>query len=287
MPQQTILSVETGLSLRTKINANFAELYSLNANNATQIFNFDATSIPSLALWLDAADSNTLFDSTVDGLNVTTDGATIARWKDKSLSSRDFIQTTENSRPILKKNIVNNKNSVRFDGVNDYMTNNLSLNGYRTFICYMVVKTPGGNAIFSMGYASDTGHGFSILTNSQATGVIINLNLGQASGSPSGSTVLINTVFKPTIVDSTDYSSYTVYINNISGTTQLLNQFIHPGYLRQDKPFSEIGVIRNQAEQFQYFGGGDYCEILVFTSELTNLQRQQVELYLNQKWALF
>ena len=110
MPQQILNNAESGLAVRTKINANFSELYDskisgagvrsmsvvtampsvpvsdvlylvvppnatqasvvqlgnvvLVDNNAkaTQTFNFDATTIPSLALWLDAADSTTLFN---------------------------------------------------------------------------------------------------------------------------------------------------------------------------------------------------------------------------------
>lgn len=279
MPQQTFNSIETGLTLRTKLNANFAELYSLFANNATQTFNFDATTIPSLALWLDAADSTTLFDSTVGGSNVATDGATIARWKDKSISNLDATQSVENSKPILKKSLINGKNCIRMDGINDFLTSNLSLNGLTSFTVYMVCKSSGVSSGISLGYGVAREDGALLQSNAYGSGIVFQMSVVSGAGSISGATAFLKGVYKNSLIIPS--------FNDIQGTAlNSYNQFQNPGFIIQRLP-TDIGAVRwANGSIFQNFGG-DYCEILVFSSELTPLQRQQIELYLNQKWAIF
>jgi|LauGreDrversion4_2_1035121.scaffolds.fasta_scaffold04291_4 hypothetical protein len=280
MPQQTFNSIETGLSLRTKLNANFAELYSLFANNATQTFNFDATTIPSLALWLDAADSNTLFDSVAGGSPVTTNGATIARWKDKSPFNLDATQSVENSKPILMKSLINGKNCIRLDGINDYLTSNLNLNGSTAFTCYMVCKGAGTSPVISFGYRAGAGDGLFITANDFGYGATLYAKSPFGVGSFSASTVMLKG-----ILNGGRY--LTVYQNETKSSTLDGYHVNHmPNYFYQGAP-TLIGAIGAAVGSIYKYGAGDYCEILVFTSELTPLQRQSVELYLNQKWAIF
>jgi hypothetical protein len=72
------------------------------------------------AIWLDASDASTLYDSTSGGSLVAADG-TIARWEDKSGNSRHFTQATSGRRPLRKTAVQNARDIVRFDGSDDNM----------------------------------------------------------------------------------------------------------------------------------------------------------------------
>ena len=70
------------------------------------------------ALWLDAADSSTLFDAVSGGSLVATDGR-VARINDKSGNARNFIQGTFLNRPVRKNATYNTLDVLRFDGLDD------------------------------------------------------------------------------------------------------------------------------------------------------------------------
>lgn len=67
------------------------------------------------ALWLDAADSATLFDATSGGSLVGADGA-IARWEDKSGNARHLTQDTASARPSLVADAAINGLVAFYDG---------------------------------------------------------------------------------------------------------------------------------------------------------------------------
>lgn len=69
----------------------------------------------STALWLDGADSSTLFDATSGGSLVAADGA-IARWEDKSGNGRHITQSNGGARPLRRLSILNGLDAVHFSG---------------------------------------------------------------------------------------------------------------------------------------------------------------------------
>jgi hypothetical protein len=93
----------------------------------------------STALWLDAADSSTLFDAVSGGSLVAADGA-VARWEDKSGNGRNATQELANRRPIRLLAIQNGLDGLSFDGINDYL---LSPDWYASDIaCFVVARKP-------------------------------------------------------------------------------------------------------------------------------------------------
>jgi hypothetical protein len=68
-----------------------------------------------LALWLKA-------DAGVSG-------SPVSQWSDQSGNGRYAIQGAGDSQPVLVAGALNGKPVVRFDGVNDFMTFNLPVNG--------------------------------------------------------------------------------------------------------------------------------------------------------------
>jgi hypothetical protein len=269
MSQQIFNSIETGLSLRTKLNANFAELYALIPSGGST---FDPKTIPALTLWLDAADSSTLFDASVGGSNVITQDAPVTRWKDKSGNNFDAIQSVENSKPILKTAFINGKNCIRTDGVNDFLTSQANFNGYQSFTCFMVTKS-SGTASLSFGANGNNGKGAYFASN-YGGGLTFNSSV---AGIPSVLPVLCAGIY--------NNLKFTTILNGQKGTIGNLSSSY--AYFIQEFP-TEIGIF-SRFNNFNStgFAAADYCEILVYGTELTSIQRQQIELYLNQKWAIF
>ena len=274
MPQQIINNAESGLAVRTKINANFTELYDLITNGGST--EFDPKTIPALTLWLDAADSSTLFDATVGGSNVTTQDAPVTRWKDKSGHNFDAIQTVANSKPILKTAFINGRNCIRTDGVNDFMSSQANFNRYQSFTCFMVSRS-SSIASMSLGFNVQTSTGTFLAANYEGYGLSFGY-LRSYMGVPSILPVLGSGILK----NNKKVAILNGQKSTIEGTLPL-----NFASFTQQFP-TEIGIIGTFDNGTKFtFTAADYCEILIYGTELTSIQRQQIELYLNQKWALF
>lgn len=75
----------------------------------------------SLALWLDAADSSTLFQDSALTTPAAADADPVGGWKDKSGLGSHVIQATTTKRFSLKLAIKNGRPVVRSDGVDDFL----------------------------------------------------------------------------------------------------------------------------------------------------------------------
>lgn len=78
--------------------------------------------ISGLTLWLDGNDNNTLFDNNTGGNVIIADGAAVGRWQDKSGNNYHATQSSASLRAVFKRSVRNNKNTVRFDGNDDFYT---------------------------------------------------------------------------------------------------------------------------------------------------------------------
>lgn len=88
-----------------------------------------------------------VYSDTARTIPQTTDGAEVAGWKDWSPSKAAYAtQATSGQRPILVKNSINGQPVLRFDGVDDFMTFTLSLNGAKTVVMVgeLVAKPTNG-----------------------------------------------------------------------------------------------------------------------------------------------
>jgi hypothetical protein len=77
------------------------------------------------ALWLDAADSSTLFDAVSGGSLVGNNGA-VARWEDKSGNVRHATQATSGSRGTWNASGINGIGAISLDGNDFYSANSLA-----------------------------------------------------------------------------------------------------------------------------------------------------------------
>ena len=67
----------------------------------------------STALWLDAADTTTLF-TTDSGSTLATNGSAVGRWNDKSGNGRHATRATAGNRPTVLANALNGRQGVQF-----------------------------------------------------------------------------------------------------------------------------------------------------------------------------
>lgn len=250
--------------------------------------------ISGLQLWLDSADATTLYDATSGGNLVSADGATVARWQDKSGNGRHATQGTANARPLLKTSVFNSKNVIRFDGSNDFLSVptssglNFGTSGFSVFISLRILRNSNNTTgiLSKDDYAGtntykgflinryDTAGGYGVETRNRVSGV------GPSANARWNQTnILTNTSYMfgaerdgrvcRFFVNGLQRSSATEasavdLTNNVALTIAALNGFL-PGQ----------------------FANLDISEILIYNQVLTTSERTSVQNYLNEKWAIY
>jgi hypothetical protein len=238
--------------------------------------------ISGLQLWLDSADATTLYDATSGGNLVSADGATVARWQDKSGNGRHATQGTPNARPLLKTSVVNGRNVLRFDGSNDSLWNsswNLTLTQQTVFAVFNSTWS-GGIANYARIFTqSDSSKDYQSANNYIP---LLRNNSNQiASYSGAGFRSPIN--YSAGYVIATSVHTGTTLTNKINAVTgatysNTLNKIV-TRYAIGDK-IADAGIPPGSVN-------GDILEIIVYNTALTTTQRQEVEAYLNTKWAIY
>ena len=251
--------------------------------------------ISGLQLWLDASDTSTLFDSNVGGNNVTTNSTAIGRWQDKTGNGRNFIQATSNNRPVFLTNQLNGKSVISFDGLNDVLassssTTNGLLSGVSGMSIFAVRKTKStvstaestfiaySNLTFTrlhlyVGATDSSNVSFRRIISDGVTTVT-----GGNDTAAVGSFGLYETVidFNPAVKTSSSYKNGTLLSQNTNLTST--------GSTAAVAGNSGIGGAPGGTS---FWADVDIAEIIIYGSALTTTQRQQVETYLNTKWALY
>ena len=253
------------------------------------VWDFDPTSIGGCCLWLDGADSNTLFSNTA-GTTAATVGGSVAHWKDKSIFGNNATQATAGNQPTRASG----------GGVYFVSGNSQVLNLANATASYLPVGTSNGTyftvtqmtsntnyicGIFGYGVAQDsqqrqiTDLGVNNQTqimllggkNISGGGPITNIQ----TGIPKNTSVHITSLCVNNMVGSgwatgtpmnntnTDLQNYSVPMNTGSGN----------GY---------IGWALNSGGYYW----GNISEILFFNTALSNTDRQTIEGYLAWKWNI-
>lgn len=237
-------------------------------------------------LWLDAADSTSLYDATSGGSLVAADGA-IARWQDKSGNANHGTQATSGARPTRKTALQNGRDVVRFDGSNDTLSYGTSLFTYTAPRSIFVLHR-------NLTVASSSYAGFLCDYNGAGQSIIVgpakypNSGLqpstdvygpgGMAYGSTSGT---------PTAAHLSEYhwSNWSTHKSNGS-TILALDGSEVAGTAYGNNPTGFTSFTRTIGSTPGSFINGDLCEILVFSSLLSSTDRLRVRRYLGAKWGV-
>jgi len=220
-------------------------------------------------LWLDANDSST----------ITLNGSTVSQWDDKSGNNYHISQATASNQPAYVTSVLNSKNIVRFDGVNDIMSNasaqpvagSASRTIFYVFSCNTTFTGWQYEYGLYFGLASPVDGGVIAISQELAVRVSNGYRIFNQSNDD-GSHAIISAV-----QDGTNVSNYSMWKNGsaLSATTtrsRALN--IGPGIHLGAHP-----VIANWFD-------GDIAEVIVYSSALSTSDRESVESYLSDKWGI-
>lgn len=265
-------------------------------------WDFVPTTIPGCSLWLDGADTSTMFTNGTNSIAPTTPavvGNTVQYWRDKSQNALYALQTRGNSQPILQTEPVpglapqTSRTSLNFNGT-------------------QLMALPDGSKM-PLGTSDAMYFAVCRLSNSIATN---DSNLrpafshgggtNSATSAPSRSLVMAGN--GATGFVSTQTTSYSVppSLYNPCLITGGIKDYIQFGFLN-GSAFTNVNLINNQGNQFVTSGGtlstnayigapagggigvpfiGNISEILVYNRALNNYERQQIEGYLALKWGV-
>lgn len=240
---------------------------------------FSPTLISGLQLWLDAADAETLYDSTTGGSVVAADGA-VARWQDKSGNNRHATQSTSGSRPIRKTAIQAGKDTLRFSGAQSLSVDSVasffggSDSAVFTLIAVASQTDNTGNTVFSACESSSTSSTQTSLWLRDSA--ITLLNTSGAGRIISGTTPTSGTSLVSVISKS---ESLELFTNRSAADTNT------DAFGRSvTRTIASVGVLPRGSGQD--FLDGDVCELIIYNTALSSTDRGRVESYLAAKWGI-
>jgi len=258
-----------------------------------------------LQLWLDASDASTLYDDTIDGSLVAADGG-VARWEDKSGNARHATQGTAIRRPARKTAVQGGLGVLRFDG------NATAANSDRMSIA-------GSQATFKFLHEGDATV-FCALINGTTTNYdriltwVDTGNLRSATGyllayddrsSVSRNNTLISSggtavsdCYSTIINNFVEMQTAKVYTNTIQSTASAASRsLVYKNGTLDSAVNSATGTATGNASYPLFIGGtaddgggfafqGDFLELIIYNSALSDTNRAAVESYLMTKWGI-
>ena len=267
---------------------------SYNSSNSVLSIGTTPSTISGLQLWLDANDPTVFYDSVSGGSVVTTDGTAIARWEDKSGNLRHATQATAANRPLLKTTSQNNKNTLLFDGVSDFLTTDVT--GFKSYTAATIIAVMrplsataadnnnflgwwwGSDAVGALGLFASTG----ILANEKIAMVVGNSKrLGSSTYSrPADTAQFFTTTFSTTGTRLyANLSPVTLDLATAGVTTSTNTSPAAIGFTTNDTIYLNYTSLAGPQNRF--------CEFLIYNRVLSTSELSDVWNYLSTKWAIY
>ena len=252
-------------------------------------------SIPDLTLWIDCADSTTLFDSTTGG-STPAANAEVARITDKGPSAFSFTQGTLNNRPLRRVANQNGLDGVQFDGSNDslYAAANVFDTGVAVLLVFKLASSTARCPTADLGNYGASGS-FIIEANTFSTvGSRMGLYAGASTGgSTFDSGVATSTSARIAMVAANatgggDVPTNTAYRIDGVASTLTRRAGADSNYLTgySTNSGTAIGAYNNNGSGGLLFGGFTLYELCVWSRQLTPAECQWLERYAARKWGI-
>ena len=233
-------------------------------------------SLITTALWLDAADSSTLF-ATDTGSTLVSSGGTVGRWNDKSGNGRNFLQNTSAARPTYTLSSLNSRAVLSFDGADSLTANfSIALTSESVFVVTKFAFSSGAyGRVFTQSDAGNdydtSGHYIPLLRNNSTA------SLASFAGSSVRSGVslaydtwgIAGSVHTGALI--TNYINATTGSDNAHALNKTFTRFA-------------LGILLGVGTDG--FLDGSIAEVIVLPSAATIITRQNIEGYLAHKWGL-
>lgn len=269
---------------------------------------FNPLSLSPLAWW-DWSDSSQLYTDSGLTTLVSADGDPIGGIKDKSGSNYHLTQTDPTKKWLYKTNIQNGKSVGRPDGVNDYLEvaastsyfKCLHYGGATVFFAGKAGNVTNATAEYGVisnaaGSGADTGFLFEYYQDasnpSQPNVIIKQSGVGAAVSSynvaafrsqfPSNTPLLATLKIDPT--NATAASRLSFYKGSGSAVTGNASTGA-PGNINAGRNLT-LGCYVTGASTINGFNNGDFYEILIYPTLLSDANRVLVRDYLMTKWGV-
>lgn len=234
-------------------------------------------SIAGCVLWYDFSDANTLFTD-AGSTKVSSDGDAIYQVNDKSGNNHHGVQTTAGARPLYKTGIQNSLSIARFDGVNNTGSHfNITMSassGSFTMIAAFYDNVTGIKSTPRGLFDTQTGRLIFLPQTTNNNGYI-----GWYDGG-----------YKDIAVNAHQNWEIDSWVLNSATTTGYVYQ---NGNLLGNATYSakaiggRVRLCAFQDTLSNYLLAADMCEVILYTSALSDTDRGTVETYLNNKWAIY
>ncbi len=224
-------------------------------------------------VWFDADESLTLFQNMDGNLSADTNGDGIARWNDRSSNERNATMSTFRTQPLLKKNHLNGRSVLRFDGTNylnvdfSWLANKdytiIAVEGRRSSKnenYYLLNDSGGSNQRGHFGYYRNNRYRFDQTRNT------LELSVSNYSSQ----------VFRSWVHWFDNADGHKLFLNG----QQVSSNTNKTGFSAVNGGKIGLGYHPN----YKYIG--DLAEIIAFDSALSKEKVEQVHEYLAQKWGL-
>lgn len=257
-------------------------------DNGIEVFN--PASVGGLDLWLDA--NVGLYDAIAGGSLVTTNGAKITRWEDRSGNNFHAFQTTDIRKPTLKTNAYNGKPSVSF--VDQFMTlgDILDIESNKGLYVFALVKLDANREQFiiakNVGNINSTSGLYFVARRTTATGFQQNQIQGRMHSN--GQMYIESPAF---INSSTNFNIWAAMwprmpLPQIAKLRFNKVDVISVTLKDEGRSFpssAETLIGRSQQNNVNMYG--EICELLIYrpSTPLTTTQIENIENYLTTKWS--
>ena len=228
--------------------------------------------IGGLVLWLDAADTDTITDTT----------GSVTQWDDKSPNQYHFAQGTGAEQPTTDSVTTAGKNVIDYDGTDDNvelasaaLRTALSINTDQSvFFVFKADSTSGTQVpLISANTAGDDWYVITLINNNLSTAFFNGATYTNGQG-------------KSSFTDTTNYNVLTaIYDQAGASTAARLNGTAFTGAVSGNGAGNLQTTIGSRAGATSPFNG-QIAEIIIYDSQLSDANRDKIEAYLGQKWGI-
>jgi hypothetical protein len=225
---------------------------------------FSPANLSSLSLWLKA------------DAGITASGSNVTAWADQSGNGNN---ATMYNNPQLIANALNSKPVISFNGSTNYGSFPISLTGGTPRTIFIVGKyndiNRGQEGFIALGDSETFDLGYVFRDNeSQQTNYYVNYNFNQNQAAAPQLTSVAN--YHIATVNHSSGSDSNMGINGVFGANTTL-----------DNLSTTQGVIAVRNTNPDEYASINIAEIIIYNRALTTPERQQVEAYLNTKYAIY
>lgn len=252
----------------------FSPTFQPKSQAAASSTSWAPTDITGCAVWIDFSDANTLFTD-AGSTKVANNDDLIYQANDKSGNGKNAVMADSSRRPSYKTNAQNGL-SAGYSGTNKLLVHDYPLGAATDFTVFAAAKYTSLGNYYGLFGGNWSAYNFHASSNGTCyAGTDTNARIVTSSGFVTVNTSMIITLKK------SGTSSGNLSLYNSGGTAVVNTGKTAPS------PSSAAVAIMN------YMNGGSnnligyLYEYIVYDNALSDANRQSVETYLNNKWALY